>query len=216
MLIPKMADDTPNLESDLHKLNAAGLDPTLLDRLEAAADDRLTELSPLERQFEAELRRFRPTTLSPSLLASLEIQCSGIAFPKAAAVVPFPNLKQAPQSRRSVWGAAAAVALLGALAALFIPTKSGNNPSVAGQKAPSIHTEANPSALRSSDLTPADFSRKLSETSDEGVIWPSNQQAHRVLKVVYKDLVTLKRADGSSYQVEQPRVEYFIVPTHSD
>jgi len=211
-----MAEDTPNLESDLRKLNAAGLDPSLLDRLEAAATDRLTELSPLEKQFEAELRRFRPNALPPSLLASLEIQCSGITFPEAAAVIPFPKVKQAPQSRRAAWGAAAAVALFGAFAALLIPTKPGNHSSVAGHKPAPLRPEAGMNTPRTADLTPAEFSRKLSETSDEGVIWPSNQQAHRVLKVVYKDLVTLKRADGSSYQVEQPRVEYFIVPTHSD
>lgn len=211
-----MADDTPNLESELHKLNASGLDPMFLDRLEAAAEDRLTELSPLEKQFEAELRRFRPSTLSPTLLASLEIQCSGIAFPEASAVVPFPMVKHPPQPRRTAWSAAAAVAILGALTALFIPTKPSNNTATAGQNPPPIQHETGTNAPRLSDLTPADFSRKLSETSDEGVIWPSNQQAHRVLKVVYKDLVTLKRPDGSSYQVEQPRVEYFIVPTHSD
>ena len=211
-----MADDTTNLESDLHKLNAAGLDPAFLDRLEAAADDRLTELSPLEKQFEAELRRFQASALSPSLLASLEIQCSGLAFPEAATVVPFPKAKQTPQSRRAAWSAAAAVALLGALAALMIPTNPDSNPSIARHHPTPLIPESGIHTPQASDLTPADFSRKLSETSDEGVIWPSNQQAHRVLKVVYKDLVTLKRPDGRSYQVEQPRVEYFIVPTHSD
>lgn len=211
-----MADDTTNLESDLHKLNAAGLDPAFLDRLEAAADDRLTELSPLEKQFEAELRRFQPSALAPSLLASLEIQCSGIAFPKAAAVVAFPKAKHPPQPRRTAWSAAAAVALLGALAALLIPTHPDNNPSVARHHPAPLIPESGTHTPQASEISPAAFSRKLSETSDEGVIWPTNQQAHRVLKVVYKDLVTLKRADGSSYQVEQPRVEYFIVPTHSD
>ena len=59
------------------------------------------------------------------------------------------------------------------------------------------------------ELTPAEFSRKLSETSDEGIIWPSNQQPRRVLKVVYKDLVTMKRPDGSTYQPRKSGYEHF-------
>jgi hypothetical protein len=34
--------------------------------------------------------------------------------------------------------------------------------------------------------------------------------------VVYKDLVTLKDASGRTVQVEQPRVEYMLVPAKTD
>ncbi len=213
-----MSEDRPNLEPELRKLHAAGLDPSLLDRLEAAAEDRLTELDPLELQFEAELRRFRPRALPPTLLASLEIQSSALPFPETADVVPFPMASPTAAPRRSAWAAAAAVALLGGLAALLLPTtQPGNSGQIVSAPAPAATIpDAASSTPQAAELTPAGFSCKLSETSDEGIIWPSNQRAHRVLKVVYKDLITLKRSDGSSYQIEQPRIEYFIVPTHSD
>ena len=44
----------------------------------------------------------------------------------------------------------------------------------------------------------------------------SNQQPQRVLKVVYMDRVTLKDSAGRTYQVEQPRVEYILVPATAD
>ena len=63
---------------------------------------------------------------------------------------------------------------------------------------------------------PADFRHSLAETRDEGLIWQSNQQPHRMLKFVYMDSVTLKDSAGRTYQVEQPRVEYILVPANPD
>jgi hypothetical protein len=65
-------------------------------------------------------------------------------------------------------------------------------------------------------LVPAGFDRGLSEASDEGVVWQSANRPHRVLKVVYQERVTLKDSAGRTYQVEQPRVEYILVPAKTD
>ena len=43
------------------------------------------------------------------------------------------------------------------------------------------------------------------------MIWQSNQQPHRVLKVVYQDRVTYRDPSGKTYQVEQPRVEPLLL-----
>jgi hypothetical protein len=75
------------------------------------------------------------------------------------------------------------------------------------------HTRSIPAT---GELIPASFKRGLSETRDEGVIWQTNEQPHRVLKVVYVDRATLKDAQGRTYQVEQPRVEYLLVPAQTD
>ena len=48
------------------------------------------------------------------------------------------------------------------------------------------------------------------------MIVQENQLPHRLLKVVYMDRVTLKDADGRTYQVEQPRIEYILVPATAD
>ena len=66
------------------------------------------------------------------------------------------------------------------------------------------------------NFIPAGFNRGLSEVHDEGVVWKSNSQPHSVVRVVYKDLVTLKDASGRTVQVEQPRVEYMLVPAKTD
>jgi hypothetical protein len=34
--------------------------------------------------------------------------------------------------------------------------------------------------------------------------------------MIYKEQVTLKDANGRVYQMEQPRVEYILVPTKND
>lgn len=124
-----------------------------------------------------------------------------VAFPKHA---PAP-----PANTRSWWSAAAAVAILGASAALLIPAgKSGMPPSA------NVQTSPRPAAAPA-QLVPAGFNRGLSEASDEGVIW-SDKRPHRVLKVVYRDQVTLRDAEGNTYQVERPRVEYIVVPAKTD
>jgi hypothetical protein len=71
-------------------------------------------------------------------------------------------------------------------------------------------------ASASGNLTPASFNRGLSEVHDEGVVWKSNNQPHTVVRVVYKDMITLKDANGRTIQVEKPRVEYMLVPAKTD
>jgi hypothetical protein len=71
-------------------------------------------------------------------------------------------------------------------------------------------------APASLNLVPASFNRGLSEVHDEGVVWKSNNQPHTVVRVVYKDLITLKDANGRTFQVERPRIEYMLVPAKTD
>jgi hypothetical protein len=204
-----MSFDPSALEADLRLLRAADLDASLLDRLDACANGTWTELSPAEIQREQQLRAISPTKLSPTLMASLEATLHNVPFAKNPSIVHFPLKQPAAQHhRRNGWAAAAAVALVGAITALLIPTNHRPNNLAITQ--PNKHlTTPSPAG---GELVPAGFNRGLSEASDEGVIWQSNNQPHRVLKVVYKDQVTLKDAAGHTYQVEQPRVEYILVP----
>jgi hypothetical protein len=105
------------------------------------------------------------------------------------------------------------VAISGAVTALLLPTTHHNTTKLAATPPKSAVTRPAPSPA---ELIPADFKRGLSETRDEGVIWQANDQPHRVLKVVYLELVTLKDAAGRTYQVEQPRVEYILVPAKTN
>ncbi len=204
-------DPTP-IEADLHKVRPAALDVDLLDRLDACADASWTELSPAEVRQEQQLRAFTPAQLSPALMASLEATLREVPFSQAETIIGFPVKKSTTQpSRRSWWGAAA-VALTGAITALLVPV----NPSPRQVAGNSPETPIIPVSPSRSELIPAGFNRGLSEASDEGVIWQSNQPPHRVLKMIYKEQVTLKDANGKVYQMEQPRVEYILVPTKND
>lgn len=209
-----MTPDHSSLEAELRDLKAVGLDESFLTRLEASAEGTWTEPTQREVRFENLLRATIPARLQPSFLADLETLVRDVPFIVDAKIVPFPKVTAVDPARRSrpVWGAAAAVALIGAATALLMPTGKGPEP------APRA-LAANPPPIKSSSyggFAPAGFNRGLSEVHDEGIIWKSNNQPHSVVRVVYKDLMTLKDAGGRTVQVEQPRIEYMLVPAKAD
>jgi hypothetical protein len=147
-------------------------------------------------------------------MASLHASLAGVPFTASQPkIVRFP-VRQPAASRphRHWWSAAAAVALFGGLAGWLVPTGNPANPVAAAEPAVPVIR----SAPSGSPLIPAGFNRGLSEASDEGVIWQSSRQPHRVLRVVYQERVTLKDAEGRTYQMEQPKVEFIIVPAKTD
>ncbi len=194
-----MSFDPSSIESDLQNLRAAKLDEALLARLDACVANTWTELTPAEADFEASLRAIAPAAIRPALQNRLE---------SIVATVPFPaqrEISNRPAAQgRKWWAAAAAVALIGAVSAWMIPAP--RNPQTA-QNSPAQISPQLPDSL-----IPAGFNSDLRETRDHGVIWQSGHQAQRVLKVVYLERVTLKDAQGKTYQVEQPRIEYILTP----
>jgi hypothetical protein len=207
-----MHDDTSHLEAELLKLRPAGSHDQLIDRLEACALGDWSEPLDDELELEAKLRANSPASLDPALMTSLEAICTAIPFPKEKNIVGFPKSKsRTPKSKRGQLAAAAAIALLGAASALLIPMK-GNNPAAAASNTPSSQAIQPSNAI----LTPASFKRGLTAASDEGVVWQSNQRPQRVLKFTYQDCATLRDDKGRTYEVEQPRVEYVLVPAKTD
>jgi hypothetical protein len=207
-----MPNDTSSIENELRQFHAAGLDESLLARLEACAEESWTNLDPLELHLEHRLRAIAPARLAAPLMDRLEATLSAVPFPPAQPkIVSFPGrASAATHPQRHWWGAAAAVALFGALAGWLVPNdQRGKTITAAPQPVPRYPAAGSP-------LVPASFNRGLSQASDEGILMPSNNQPHRVLKVVYRDRVTLKDAQGRTYQVEQPRVEYILVPAKTN
>ena len=209
-----MSLDPSSLESDLLRLRATALDESLLARLDACTTNTWTHLQPAEIAFEQHLHAITPALLPPALQASLESALRDVPFPGDEKIVRFPHQQPAaPRHHRAWWSVAAAVALTGAVPALLMPAHHpAGNPTAAAP--PANHT-ARP-APESGVLVPAGFNRGLSEARDEGVIWQANDQPQRVLKFVYMESVTLKDATGHTYQVEQPRVEYILIPADND
>ncbi|MDX1680774.1 MAG: hypothetical protein R3242_08590 [Akkermansiaceae bacterium] len=218
-----MKDKPHEIESQLRDQQAAQLDPALLDRLEAALEGELTQLSKAELAFEAELRAIRPDPMGPDLLRSLEAEVEGLPAPTQVNVLPFPGPKETSSQRSerkpiSGLAVAAAVALLGALTAiLFDPAPTGQvtagQQPPTGQQAPA--DSPLPEVVPAEAVTPAKFSRDLNETLHQGYIWPANEEPHRVLKVTYTDRLSVQGEDGVTVEVEQPKVEYYLLPTES-
>lgn len=202
-------------EAELRELRAASLDDALLTRLDAVADGNWTQLSAAEQRFEDALRGQRPAPLPAGLLQDFETLTAGVPFAINEKIVLFPKGgSRTNRSQRSTWAAAAAVALIGAATALLIPT-TGNNKRTVASAPPSRASQAAPLAA-SNNLVPASFNRGVSEVHDEGVVWKAGNHPHSVVRVVYKDRITLKDENGRTFEVEQPRVEYMMVPAKAD
>lgn len=217
-----MSHDPSSLEQDLRDLRAATLDDAFLQRLESAADGTLEQLTREEIRFEEFLRAKPAARLSPAFLAELESVVSGVPFPVDDKIVLFPKAAPAPAARRSrpIWSTAAAVALIGAATALLMPGGKPAGTIATGERKtspPAVSAPGVPTHIATpANLVPAGFNRGVSEVHDEGVVWKQGNKPHSVVRVVYKDLITLKHPDGRTYQVEQPKVKYVLVPARTD
>jgi hypothetical protein len=204
-------------EQRLANLNPTGIDEDFLSRLTASAEGIYADLSEDEAAFESKLRAIRPTTIPPGLSTLLLDTLGDTPFAVDGKIVLFNKAASGvfaagkpKRSFTSSLAAAAAVALLGAIAAFMVPTDA---PDV------QVNTEdvSTPyKAPTSSPVAPVGFQRNLSDTRDEGVVWRGKNQPHRVLRLTYTDHVTVKDADGNPVRIERPRVEYMIIPEKID
>jgi hypothetical protein len=216
-----MSNDLSSLENDLRKLRAAALDDAMMERLEECAADTWDTLRPLELEMEHRLRAHEPAPLEDAMLERMLAHVDGLSFPKSQPkILPFPATVAAEPrtaSRGGRWlAAAAAVAMMGALAGWFVPHGSNTEKPLAASSGQRENASSRPHLTAPSGLVPAGINRGLSEASDEGVVLNQNSQPHRVLKFVYNERVTLKDANGRTYHVDRPRVEYLIVPAKTD
>jgi hypothetical protein len=203
-----MNTEFQELEHRLSAMRPAAPDEGLLSRLEDAMEDRLALPVVEDARFEAMVRGAQPVKIPAALMASLESIVSSTPFPLDDNIVLFTKGSAAPRFKRRYRpiAAAAAVACLGAATALFMPTAPRE--SVAVEK----HTgSAVNHALSAPGYVPASFGRNVEDASDEGVILKDGKP-HRVMKIVYKEQGSFINAEGKRIEVEQPRVEYILVP----
>ena len=206
-------------EQKLANLQPNKLDEDFMSRLLASTDGSLTELTDSELQFETSLRKFSPPKLSSSFDSSLIDILNNTPFHVDEKIVLFHKSTSRASGtpsklRRFNLAAAAAVALLGSLAAWITPAPNKETvvmlPERIIQQPSPITTQA------PSSFAPAGFNRSLSGTHDEGVIWNPSNRPHRVMRFTYMDRVTMKNEKGETIQVERPRVEYVIIPEKID
>lgn len=210
-----MPDDLATLEAELGRCCSAALDEELMQRLEACAGGIMEKLNSNEVQFEKILGRSRPAGLDADFLARLEAVVHEIPFAVDEKIVIFPKaaVTHARQDSRPSWSAAAAVAVIGAVSAFFVPTGKAPDAIVRQESTPPPATRL---AAPFPNFAPASFNRGVSEVRDEGVVWESRNQPLTRVRVVYMDRIILKDARGRTVVVEQPRVEYMMLPAKTD
>lgn len=176
-------------------------------------------MSAEELRFEKELSFRQPAALSADFMMRMEKIVADVPFPVNEKIVLFPKtapIRSAPRKgNRSMWAAAAAVALIGGATALLMPDRA---PAPSGRIArQSSSTPAVPSPVQQpSNYTPYIMNTGFSDAKDEGVAWHQSGTPHRVIKLTYIDKVTLRNAEGKTVVVEQPRTEYIFVPEKMD
>jgi hypothetical protein len=206
-----MESELQELEKQLQGLRPASLNDALLDRLTGAIAGTLKVTDPALRPIEAAASKLQPVALNDALTQRLVEVVEMVPFPVDEKVVLFPGGSAAVEDKKprfKWWAVAAAVALAGGLSALMVsPPKDAaklakNNP---------IPSRVNPGAF-----VPASFGSGVSGTDDLGVMWSGDQKPMRVVRVVYKDVVTFLNEKGEEVSVEVPRVEYLMVPEEID
>lgn len=211
-------------EQELRNQAPARLDAAFLDRLTACAEGTQTEMPEEDARFAAGLAAVSPRAIPSAMQASLLEAIGETPFALDGKIVLFNKRSKQRAAKVRTFrsfnlAAAAAVALLGSLAALMIPAgKDRETASIPGPVSSPRLSNNNPHVVTAanSGFVPASFGRNLSETRDEGVIWRGNNQPHRVLRLTYLDKVTMKNANGESIQMEKPRYEYVLIPERVD
>lgn len=212
-----MNSEFSDIEAQLAGMRPQRLDDELSLRLKGLLDRGGLELSDDELAFEHDLLAMRPVALSPrqfSAFAGLLDEVPAAAPPvESSKVIEFPAVQR---RQRPLWASAAAVAILGAFTALMLPKGKPNraetvvvqNTPVASLAAPGL------AAADSPNIVPAGFNRGIQSAQDQGVVWHGGRGT-RVVKVEYLDKAVIQK-DGKKVEVQQPRVEYLVVPENVD
>ena len=162
------------------------------------------------RKFEEELERLSPAAMPDGMIARMAAAMDGWAdAEEEEKVVPFPRgqAEGRGSSRNGFWAAAAAVALLGALAAFFVPPNGGSK--LAGNSG-----VATPYLAAS--FAPVGAERNIVNASDEGFVVMRDAVPHRAVRVEYMDRIELRNDQGERVEVEAPRVRIVLIPVRVD
>ncbi len=168
-------------------------------------DQHDTDIKKLEQQ----LADLSPSPLSESILSRMEQAMISweIHLPVEEKIVPF----ETPAKRKSyfsVWSAAAAVALMGTVGAIFM--NSTDEPS-SDQLATFVINEDTPQQPVASSM-PTHFSHQLTNASNEGITYAADEKPYKVFRIEYTKDVKYTDADGKIVIKQEPVVQVILVP----
>lgn len=233
-----------DLEARLAALVPRALPAEVVARVDAAVDHPVVEAA-LEMHdaeladLETHLGQLSPSGMSGDVLSRM-VQAMDRwheHVPVEEKVVPFgaPN-ELAPAAAGKARGykmyaAAAAVALLGAAAALVTsrpgpPSDAGvadagspQGPAGSPAAAPafsSAHAVDVQSAPRDAWLVPGSLSHKVTNTTDAGILMTRDNVPHRSIRIDYVDRIKVLDEDGREIEVARPGVQYVLIPVRTN
>ncbi len=171
------------------------------------------------KQLEEELRGFSPSPLSNEVLTRMvqamdrweetdpksdEVVERSIEVLEGGKVVAFPYEKERKASWKPMWGAAAAVAILGALIGVFLPERS-DSPIV------TLSDYGTVPSLRHASFVPVDANRRISSL-DAGMISDREGIPYQVIRVVRQEEAKFRGADNVGLKISRPKVDIYVVP----
>lgn len=165
------------------------------------------------RKFEEELERLSPAGMPDGMIARMEAAMEGWQTREEPTqkVVPFPgwNASKGIGRKGNFWAAAAAVALLGAAAALLVPNRGAD-------RLAETNSPAAPDVMVGS-FAPVNAHRNIINASDEGVVLTNNARPHRAVRLEVVDRIEFRNAAGQKLRVEaSPRVRIVLIPVRTD
>lgn len=209
-----MSEIPSNVEQELSKLSPAVIDEGFLNRLIASAEGSAVELSSEEMDFETSLLNIKPRKISSELDSSLLEKLSEVPFAVDEKIVLFNGKSRTVKNtgKNNIFrfniAAAAAVALLGSIAAFMVPHHTGGTSITVSKNPTDALEEVNvpyvPPTMNN-NLSTASFDTLL---NDEVATWSYPMQPQRILRPTFFD----ENEIGENAISKQPRLQYGIIP----
>lgn len=165
------------------------------------------------KQLEEELRGFAPSPVSGDVLSRMveamdrwdESEAPVAEVEESGKVVEFPAEKKSRSSWGPMWGAAAAVAILGAVLGVVLPSDDGGNQIADMQGMGPVPV------LRQASLVPVNVQRKVS-SMDAGKVSNKDGLEYQVIRVVRQEEADFRGIDNVGLKITRPKVDYYVVP----
>lgn len=181
------------------------------------------------REIEAQLANLSPIEMPDDMIHRMEQAMIAWADqqPEEEKIVPFnkindtaiaDSLAVTPRQTKinmNTWGAAAAIALMAGVAAVFMTGEPQNNPATADITNPSPKEQSAMIPLEdgaTSKILP-ELSRNITHASNEGITYAGKDEApFKVLRIEYTEKIVTKDKDGKVVITKKPCVEHILIP----
>jgi hypothetical protein len=177
-------------------------------------------------ELEVHLSQISPAALPEDMLTRMSRAMDSWHqyVPVEEKVVPFGDTRMSSSSRfgGNMWTAAAAVAVLGAVTALVMPRfSSPQGSAVVAQKVLPSSSSMNSVVAKSSrmngaTLTSNFLSHKVTNTSDNGVVFSNDNTPHRCIRVDYIERIKGEDASGRQVEINTPGVDFLLIPVETN